>query len=165
MLGDILAGRFIGKNGSDRYIWAACIDCGAERWVRMRKGNYAQRCRACGLRHNRCPQKIARLGVRTSDGYIRIHQSLVEPFFHVMALKGGSIPEHRLIMARHIGRNLHRWEVVHHINGIKDDNRIENLQLISDTRHEQITILENCIAQLEKENAILKSQLGIKVIV
>jgi hypothetical protein len=38
-------------------------------------------------------------------------------------------PEHRLVMRRAIGRPFRKGETVHHINGQKDDNRLENLQI------------------------------------
>ena len=43
--------------------------------------------------------------------------------------------EHRTIMEQHIGRKLDNSEHVHHINGIKTDNRIENLEIISNSEH------------------------------
>lgn len=50
---------------------------------------------------------------------------------HPNATHKGVIPEHRLVMSKHIGRPLLPHENVHHINGDRKDNRLENLELWS----------------------------------
>ena len=45
---------------------------------------------------------------------------------------------HRAMMEEHMGRKLDRQEVVHHINGDKQDNRLDNLQLMTLSEHSRI---------------------------
>lgn len=67
---------------------------------------------------------------RDSNGYILSYKP-----GHPTAWNNGQIMQHRLIMERSLGRLLRDDEEVHHINEKIDDNRIENLQIMSKSEH------------------------------
>jgi hypothetical protein len=85
-------------------------------------------------------RKNRKIGHLDKHGYV-----LVPGKGHPNAEKGGNIREHILVMSKHLGRPLKKRETVHHKNGIRSDNRIENLELWN-SRHSSGQRVEDKIA-------------------
>lgn len=173
-LGEVKRGRDIGKspNNSHKFIWQACLDCRKEHWVQFVKGEPTHlRCHICSSRRMGLNQRGKRSKhwkggyTKNSYGYREVYVG-PDDFFRPMAKKTGYVLEHRLVVARALGRCLLPWEIIHHKEGYaKDDNRYpETLQLVSVDKHNQISImerrikhLENRVTLLEAENILLRS--------
>lgn len=94
---------------------------------------------------------------RDKKGYVHIKLQPNHPFYCMATSHEHYILEHRLVMAQELGRPLLRSEKVHHHNDIKDDNRPENLKLVSRASH--LIYSELCArCPLRKEIRLLKWQ-------
>jgi len=132
--------------GGANYGWphGTCLNCGKEHGRLTKKGNSTYYCQECtdayDLKEARRQyrEKIKRLekrkslaaspkveagDKRTCGGYVVIWDGYKW------------LREHRIIFEQILGRKLLKEEVVHHRNGNKSDNRIENLQLLAHTNH------------------------------
>lgn len=99
----------------------------------VKEYNYC--CRTCSNKSNAIKISLLRTGdknhrwrggrKRDGNGYIRVYKP-----DHPNADCKSCVLEHRLVMENHVKRLLHPFETVHHKNGIRDDNRLENLQLM-----------------------------------
>jgi hypothetical protein len=114
--------------------WLCHCDCGTERAVygHALRYNTSSSC-GCYL-HDRCGTlHPGWKGGRTTrkTGYV----FLTNPEFPGKGINGanesGQVAEHVVVISRHLGRPLYKGETVHHKNGIKNDNQLDNLELWS----------------------------------
>ena len=132
------------KKSKRNYVEMVCDKCGATFNRRVGHYNYnkskglkkvfcSKDCWSTRPSATRRPQK---------DGYIGTNKNRFsaeeQEILKHMSPKNGCIAEHRAIMALHQGRPLKSSEVVHHINGVRHDNRIENLQLCARDIHSKL---------------------------
>ena len=91
----------------------------------------------------------------TRQGYIRILITPDDPLYS-MATKSNYVLEHRYVVAQHVGRVLSNTEIVHHLNGVKADNRLHNLVLVAKNNHPT----DNVRKLLQKRIRELEGQLS-----
>ncbi len=147
------------KNRDPWYYPRTCSSCGKNVWQQTK--DFHRVCRDCAYIIRETPKGEKHpnwKGGRYNhgDGYIVVQVLPDSPFF-AMADSRGYCLEHRLVMAGHIGRCLLDAEVVHHINGNKADNQIENLELLpNDVSHLPYIRLQQQVYKLEQEVKLLK---------
>lgn len=92
--------------------------------------------------------KYGRNRRKTKDGYM------------ARRIGGRDFLEHRIVVEQRIGRPLRHDEVVHHLNGEKTDNRIENLYVCSKSEHARThKEVFRELLRLRRENELLRSML------
>ena len=146
-VGDVVRGDGIGRRSKEWFVWTECPQCNLQRWVRRSKKElqtYTGWCQTCSAKRNNkmrtystSENSLAWKGGRTKDhGYILVRLQ-PDNFYYPMTNHDGYVREHRLVVAQSLKRCLEVWEVVHHINGIKDDNVLENLELLQSAKYHQ----------------------------
>jgi hypothetical protein len=181
-VGDIKLGIQVGFKHSNKVMWCPCVDCRKPRWVVLVDDKpMSKRCVRCNGKNMSENNSPSWKGGRTKlvKGYVLVYIDS-DSFFQPMAIRN-HVAEHRLVMAKHLGRCLQSWDVVHHKNGIRDDNRLENLELtlpgnhsiqhgkgyrdgyskgLVDGRNKQIQELKDLIENQTKQIKLLQWQLS-----
>lgn len=88
-----------------------------------------------GNRHKMfCSNECLSESIKSKSSYVdpyAFHKSVVESF-------GRKVRYHRFIMEQKLGRKLERNEIVHHIDGNKHNNELDNLMLLSSSEHAKL---------------------------
>ena len=130
---EVIPGDHRLKNNGIKYCSKECANEG------LKSGKIAS-CKECGkefytTRHQFCSRECASI-YRSKHAPKKTYK---ENGYLVVHIKGynkkGNAKLHRVIMEEFLGRKLSADEVVHHINGDKTDNRIENLMVMSRDEH------------------------------
>ena len=153
------------------YIYISCISCNQWRYIsnclptKESRKKYKGRCNKCASKNRAVTSKTQIPGKTINRyGYIRCSWSSFDEKTKEKLKKivpeyenQRELLEHRIIMILFLNRPLLKSEIVHHINGNKIDNKIENLEVLSRSRHTELhkSIMHELLL-LREENKTLK---------
>ncbi len=149
-------GAVVTRNGNYRivnttYVLTSCCVCGIECLASSYK-HKAGRLTTCGPSCRGKRKSIDHTGLThlNSGRYVIVHRP-----DHPMSGKNGKLLEHRLVMSEHLGRLLGRHEVVHHKDGNRSNNSIENLELLQGHKaHAEVHAKESELYQLRDQGLL-----------
>jgi len=140
---DVIRGDKIGKRANDYYVWRKCLACHKERWIlrwKLTLPNFTGLCWACSARRNtNRTEAIGKKHPRWNDGQTisRGYVYILNPE-HPAKTSKGYVKRCRLVLEEKLGRYLLPNCLPHHLNGIKDDDRPENLIEVTKSNHARI---------------------------
>lgn len=155
----------LGMKGRQYLTYLSCNECNQNKWVRkgytenficikcVHKKTIKEKNMNKATHKDNCKCHRCRIGkgyfkgknnpmwkggiIKLKTGYVYVYIEESSPFYSMVSngIRNGYVAEHRLVMAQKLGRPLLKKETVHHKNGIKNDNRIENLELWASNHH------------------------------
>jgi len=127
-------GAELGTDATTIRFWLKMAGIGTRTISQAKAGKPASRASIAASVKSR--RKYVRAGMPTVgykvDGYGYLARYVPD---HPMADRAGYVKEHRLVMAKKLGRSLGREEIVHHVNGDVTDNNPLNLELTTISEH------------------------------
>lgn len=132
---------YAGKNKHGHTKWRCQCDCGNRCTIlsqALRKGTT----KSCGCYKKECTAN------RVGPKHHLWKNKYIQMGYLVETINGKHVKKHRMIAEKALGRSLKKKEVVHHINGIKTDNKNSNLLICSVSYH---TMLHTRMAERYQE--------------
>ena len=138
----------VAENARQRYatVLFTCQRCAAQLWkpinivqAQLRQGTFTGHCPPCAIhirdqRRNPAGRKVGRVREKqerwSDDGYVRLNRwAIPEEDRWLFDAMGTNVREHRMVMAKALGRPLESYELIDHMNGNWGDNALENLRV------------------------------------